>query len=111
MPAIDPKTSHSIQPAQTSNKPVFVRIMEINGGKTGAAITMISLDNDHLTPALIDSGASCSMVREEFAKAFLLNIKPLEKDIRFRSASKTPLTVLGTAKVKIGSVKLDEEFM
>ena len=87
--------------------------MEIDSNKTGAAMTMVSIYNDiALFPALIDTGAACSMISEEFAQNFNLNIEPLKKNIFFRSAGKNKLTVLGTAvvKFKIGFSKLEERF-
>ena len=87
--------------------------MEIDSNKTGAAMTMVSIYNDiALFPALIDTGAACSMISEEFAQNFNLNIEPLKKNIFFRSAGKNKLTVLGTAVVKFKIIfsKLEERF-
>ena len=85
--------------------------MAINRDKSGAAITMVTINGDDI-PALIDTGATSSMVSEEFIRGTKLRIKSIDSSIRFSSAGKTTLTVLGTVELKfsIGVVEMLETF-
>ena len=73
---------------------------------------MLSVNNGDPLPALIDSGAAVSLLSEGFSKDLKLVVKPLDNDLRFRSAGKDKLLVLGTAvvKVTIGKSVFNERF-
>ena len=117
MPAIDPyqnKPATNISAGSSDkppSEPVFVRIMAINKNKSGAAITMVTINGDDL-PALIDTGAVSSMLSEDFVKENRLQIKELDSNIRFSAAGKTSLIVLGTVELRfsIGATEFLENF-
>lgn len=117
MPAIDPyqnKPATNISAGSSDkppSEPVFVRIMAINKYKSGAAITMVTINGDDL-PALIDTGAVSSMLSEDFVKENRLQIKELDSNIRFSAAGKTSLIVLGTVELRfsIGTTEFLENF-
>ena len=117
MPAIDPyqnKPATNISAGSSDkppSEPVFVRIMAINKNKSGAAITMVTINGDDL-PALIDTGAVSSMLSEDFVKENRLQIKELDSNIRFSAAGKTSLIVLGTVELRfaIGTTEFLENF-
>ena len=104
----------SVDPEQLGNrrsKSIFINNSSI-GDRSGASITMLSVNNGDPLPALIDSGAAVSLLSEGFSKDLKLVVKPLDNDLRFRSAGKDKLLVLGMAvvKVTIGKSVFNERF-
>lgn len=113
MQSIDPNTKQSATENQAgksdkrSSEAVFIRIMAIKRDKSGAAITMVEVNGVDI-PALIDTGATSSMLSEEFVVKNGLKIKDIDSNIQFRSAGKTSLIVLGTVCLKFAIVRTEQ---
>ena len=66
--------------------------MAINRDKSGAAITMVEFNGVDI-PALIDTGATSSMLSEEFVLENGLKIKYIDTNIQF--SFKDALDIIG----------------